>query len=89
MTASDIVSPLTLTTNIPIMVVVNRSDSPHVETSFEPGGHSIVVRWKLFNQGIVGMFDVLADSGAGVLKTSLNYEIVGIPKIKEETGVTV
>ena len=52
---------------------------------FDPGGNSIVIRWKLLNQGCVAMFDVVCDGPADPLETSLTYQLVGIPSIKEET----
>ena len=84
-TESDIVSPLTLETNRPILSVVKHRESSHLDLSFDPGANSVLIQWKLFNQGCVTMFDVVCDGPADPLETSLAYQIAGIPRIKEET----
>ena len=84
-TASDVVSPLTLRTNRPILRVATQSEPSRFNISFEPGGQSIVVRWELFNPGCVAVFDVTYDSYGDPLKTSLDYQIAGIRTIQKET----
>ncbi len=84
-TASDVVSPVTLRTNRPILSVATQSEPSRVNVAFEPGGQSIIVRWELFNQGCVAVFDVTYDSHGDPLKTSLDYQIAGIRTIQEET----
>ena len=82
---SDVVSPIKIRINRPVLNVVNHSESPHFDISSDPRRNGIVIQWDLFNQGCSAMFDVICESVTEPVDAALDYQIAGVPRIKEET----